>query len=180
MEEIKLHSERLNYRILQDSDIPELFDIIQKYPEIADLMTWNPPKDLDEAKQKLLQTRDESDLNFGIFEDKNLIGRMTVRNFQEAQQDARKDSAFISFWLSPESQGKGFGTEALKTICDFCFTEKNLRKIFAGFFEGNIGSERLLQKVGFHKIGLLKKHYLKNGVYYNSIRYECLREDLKQ
>ncbi len=179
MEKIELHSDRLTYRILNQSDIADLFTIIQQYPELADFMTWNPPKDLQEARQKLLQTRDPNDLNFGIFENKTLIGRITIRNFQEVQQDARKDSAFISFWLSPTAQGKGFGTEALRRICQFGFFEKRLRKIFAGFFEGNIGSEKLLQKVGFRKIGLLKKHYLKNGVYHNSIRYECLREDLK-
>ena len=181
MKDLKLSTERLNLKLLKESDIPEMFAITQKYPEMSEFMTWNSPKTLAEAQEKFLKTdcRDAEDLNFGVFlkENGKFIGRITVRNFHLFQQDAEKRSVFLSFWLTPEVQGKGLGTELLREICRFCFEDLNLHKIFAGVFTQNIPSQKLLAKIGFREIGLLRKHYLKNDEYYDSTRYELLAED---
>lgn len=181
MIDFKLGTERLDLRLLNESDIPEMFSITQKYPDMARYMTWNSPKTLDEAQEKFLKKdcRDAEDLNFGIFlkENSKFVGRVSVRNFHLFQQDAVKRSVFLSFWLTPEVQGKGLGTEFLKEVCRFCFEDIGLHKIFAGVFTANIPSQKLLAKIGFREIGLLRKHYLKNGEYYDSTRYELLAED---
>lgn len=168
---------RLTFRILQPEDVEMVFKVIQAYPEMAETMTWNVPQNLEEARTKLFTTREPEDRNWGLFLGEEFVGRLTVRNFRYQQQDARKDSAFLSFWISPKFQGQGFGTEALRAVCVHGFKNFALRKFFAGFFDGNIASQKLLEKVGFRKVGILRKHYLKNGEYYDSVRYELLEED---
>lgn len=172
-------TERLGLRILQESDCQELFRITSENPGLSEFMTWNVPENYEQVRTKFLELRKSDDQHFGIFlKDRHqFIGRVTVRNFHIMQQDAEKNSVFLSFWLSPEVQGKGFGTEVLEEICRYCFVDLQIRKVFAGTFSDNIASQKLLLKIGFREIGILKKHYLKNGIFYDSIRFELLNED---
>ncbi len=175
----EVDTERLYMRILEEKDCQYLYQITSNHPELAEYMTWNPPQDYEEVREKFLENRKSDDKHFGIFlkESDEFIGRVTVRNFHIMQQDAEKNSVFLSFWLSPAVQGKGYGTEMLQEVCRFCFVDLHIRKIFAGTFSENIPSQKLLAKVGFREIGILRKHYLKNGIFYDSIRYELLNED---
>ena len=175
----QLDTERLYLRTLAESDCGEIYRLTSTYPQIAEYMTWNVPENYDEVRQKFLLNRQSDDRHFGIYtrEGDNFIGRITVRNFHLMQQDAEKNSVFLSFWLSPEHQGNGYGTEVLTEVCRYCIVDLKIRKIFAGTFAENKASQRLLLKTGFREIGLLRKHYLKNGIFYDSIRYELLNED---
>lgn len=175
----QLDSERLYLKTLSESDCGEIFRLTTAYPEISNFMTWNPPENYDQVRQKFLENRKTDDRHFGIFVlgTDEFLGRITVRNFHLMQQDAEKNSAFLSFWLSPEHQGKGYGTEVLTEVCRYCIVDLKIRKIFAGTFSENEASQRLLKKTGFREIGVLRKHYLKNGIFYDSVRYELLNED---
>lgn len=174
----KRETDRTELRLLNSGDIPAIYEIVRAHPEIADYMTWRPFKDLAEAHKKCLQTRNPEDLLFGIFLSDELIGRVTLRNFHWIQQDSEKNSCFLSFWISPDYAGKGFGTEVVRRVCEFAFQELKLRKVFAGIFADNQASARLLEKVGFVKIGRLREHYRKDGQYIDSIRFELLESDL--
>jgi len=175
----QLDSDRLYLKTLSESDCGDIFRLTTTYPVISNYMTWNPPLNYDEVRQKFLENRKTDDRHFGIFikETDEFLGRITVRNFHLMQQDAEKNSVFLSFWLSPEHQGKGYGTEVLTEICRYCIVDLKIRKIFAGVFSENQASQRLLRKTGFREIGILKKHYLKNGIFYDSLRFEILNED---
>lgn len=47
-------------------------------------------------------------------------------------------------------------TEALGAIIGFGFSEIGLNRIQAVVMPGNVGSEKLLKKLGFHREGVLK------------------------
>lgn len=175
----QLDTERLYLKTLAESDCGDIYRITSTYPAIAEHMTWNVPENYDQVRQKFLENRKTDDRHFGIFirETDEFLGRITVRNFHLMQQDAEKNSVFLSFWLSPEFQGKGYGTEVLTEVCRYCIVDLKIRKIFAGTFAENKASQGLLLKTGFREIGTLRKHYLKNGIFYDSIRYELLNED---
>lgn len=49
--------------------------------------------------------------------------------------------------------GKGVGTYAVGALCRFCIQELGLKKLRASCYESNIGSRRLLEKVGFNQEG---------------------------
>jgi len=175
----QLDTQRLYLRTLSENDCGEVYRLTSTYPVIAEHMTWNPPENYDEVRRKFLENRKTDDRHFGIYirETDEFLGRITVRNFHLMQQDAEKNSVFLSFWLSPEHQGKGYGTEVLTEVCRYCIVDLKIRKIFAGTFADNAASQRLLIKTGFRVIGTLRKHYLKNGIFYDSIRFEILNED---
>jgi RimJ/RimL family protein N-acetyltransferase len=176
---LRIETDRTQLRLLTNNDIEGIYNIVRDYPEIAEFMTWRPYEDLAEAHQKALRSRDPEDLLFGVFIEDELIGKVTVRNFQWMQQDSEKRSCFLSFWLSPAYAGKGLGTEVVSAVCRFAFKNLRMRKVFAGIFANNVASGRLLEKVGFVEIGKLRQHYIKDGEYIDSVRYELLESDLR-
>ncbi|HMQ67660.1 MAG TPA: GNAT family N-acetyltransferase [Ignavibacteria bacterium] len=75
--------------------------------------------------------------------------------------------AEIGYWLGEEYWRKGYLTVALNKVIDLALNDLNLKRIYAGTFENNIASEKLLLKCGFEYEGTLRKNLKKGGVYFN-------------
>lgn len=176
MKEHSLKTQRLTLRSIKRKDSDELFRILSTYPDICQYMTSKPPQSVEEILDSIEKTIASDDIKLAVCLEGILIGVVTLRNFHWWQQESNKASAFLSFWISPEHGGKGYGTEMLREICRFGFEDLGLRKIFAGTFSQNIPSQKILGKIGFHCIGTLRDHYIKDDIHYDSIRYELLSE----
>ena len=63
----------------------------------------------------------------------------------------------LGYWLAPRVHGRGYATEAARAIlaeqlaCD-------PQPVRSGYFEGNLRSARVLQKLGFAEVGRFAKH----------------------
>ncbi len=68
----------------------------------------------------------------------------------------------LGYWLGEQYWHKGYMTQAISKMSDFAFNKLNLKRLYAGIFENNIASEKLLLKCGFEYEGLLRKS-LKKG-----------------
>ncbi|WP_290616645.1 MULTISPECIES: GNAT family N-acetyltransferase [unclassified Arsukibacterium] len=58
--------------------------------------------------------------------------------------------AEVGYLLLPQFYGRGFGTESLAALVNWAKTTQGITKFKAVVTEGNIGSERVLEKVGFN------------------------------
>ncbi len=64
-------------------------------------------------------------------------------------------------------RGKGFASEALETLLDYCFTVLSLHQLYCAIASGNEDSIRLFRAAGFTPVGE-KKEWLFNGRSYES------------
>jgi len=62
-------------------------------------------------------------------------------------------TAEVGYWLRRRFWDRGLGTEALRLVCRFGFGKMSLRRIEATVVSGNLGSRRVLEKVGFRLEG---------------------------
>lgn len=69
----------------------------------------------------------------------------------------------------PLMHGKGFGTDAITTLCQFGFNELNLHKIKATVFDFNEAALRCYEKCGFIREGLLKQEIYREGAYHDVV-----------
>ncbi len=67
------------------------------------------------------------------------------------------DCAEVGFLFAPQAQGKGYGRESLKALCDYAFNEGGIRRLVATVTSGNLASRRLLEKTGFILEGELRE-----------------------
>lgn len=94
--------------------------------------------------------------------------------------DQKNGSAQVHIKLGVENcRGKGYGTDALRTIVKYAFEQMRLHCIYANVLEYNTASQKLFEKCGFHKDGLLRGRIFKGGNYINMVTYSCLEEDMK-
>ena len=57
----------------------------------------------------------------------------------------------IGYGVIPSERGKGYATEAAMMLVDYLFLSKDIVRIQADTTEGNISSQRVLEKVGFKR-----------------------------
>ncbi|ELC3155048.1 GNAT family N-acetyltransferase [Vibrio harveyi] len=74
--------------------------------------------------------------------------------------------AEVGYLLLPEFYGKQFGTESLAGVIDWAFNQHNISEFSATVTEGNIGSERVLEKCGFKLTEIIPEAYEIGGKKY--------------
>jgi len=84
-------------------------------------------------------------------------------------------SAEVGYWLGEEHWGRGIVTEAVRAVTKYAFETFDIMHIFAGVFERNTGSRRVLEKAGFELEGRLRMHATKDGVTMNDLIYGIVR-----
>ncbi len=58
------------------------------------------------------------------------------------------------FWVAPKYGGQGFATEAAHAAIRYAFGHLGAKAISIGYFEGNEASKRIVEKLGFEKVGV--------------------------
>lgn len=77
--------------------------------------------------------------------------------------DIERFSAEIGYWLGRSYWGRGIATDALRTLTEHLFRERNLLRLYAMPFADNAGSVRVLEKAGYEREGLLRSNSVKHG-----------------
>jgi len=103
----------------------------------------------------------------------NIIGTIYSYNFQKAD-----GYAFITLFISPENQMRGYGPEALALFINYLFKSYSLYKIYLEVYSYNYLSISSLVKGGFHLEGCFKNHRFFKGERYDLIRFSLYLEDL--
>lgn len=74
-------------------------------------------------------------------------------------------------------QGRGYGTDAIQTIVKYAFLELRLNCIYAYILPYNVPSQKVFQKCGFQKDGILRSRVFKNGLYHDLFSYSIVKKD---
>jgi RimJ/RimL family protein N-acetyltransferase len=82
---------------------------------------------------------------FAIEADTGFVGIMSI------------DDGILGYWLSPDAQGKGYATEAARCLASAHFAAGG-DMLTSGYFEGNVRSANVLEKLGFVEVGRDVRH----------------------
>jgi len=72
---------------------------------------------------------------------------------------------------------KGYGTDALRAICDFGFGQLRLERIELDVYITNLRAQRSYEKAGFVSEGVLRHAQFADGAFQDLRRMSLLRED---
>ncbi|WP_427134247.1 GNAT family N-acetyltransferase [Pseudarthrobacter sp. S9] len=80
-----------------------------------------------------------------------VIGDARIWNTAEPPSPGRipADCASMGYILHPDHHGMGLGREAAGALVDWLFTERGTHTVFAGVYEPNLASRKLLEALGF-------------------------------
>jgi ribosomal-protein-alanine N-acetyltransferase len=108
---------------------------------------------------------------FAIASPEEAIGGISY----QIQPDVYRRSAEIGYWLGEPFWGRGIATCAVRALTDHIFSHHDIVRIYAGVFEGNPSSMRVLEKAGYTCEGRCKKAVVKNGIMLDQFLYAITR-----
>jgi len=100
------------------------------------------------------------------------VGSVSLKNISYSMSYGE-----IGYGVAESHQGKGIATAAVRLLVNKIFTESKLRRLIAYVHEENHASRRVLEKLGFQEEGLLRDHYVINGIPANEALYGLLKRE---
>jgi RimJ/RimL family protein N-acetyltransferase len=61
------------------------------------------------------------------------------------------------YWVAPKYAGQGMATEAANAAIRYAFGHLGAKAISIGYFDGNEASRRIVEKLGFQKLGVARQ-----------------------
>jgi RimJ/RimL family protein N-acetyltransferase len=92
--------------------------------------------------------------------------------------EARSRAASAGIWLAEAHWGRGYGTDAMRTLCRFGFRQMNLQRIGLMVYENNPRAKRAYEKVGFVEEGRQHRAHFVEGRYWDVFEMGLLAEEL--
>ena len=89
--------------------------------------------------------------------------------------DVERFSTEVGYWIGEPFWNQGIVTDALKEAINYYFEHTDKVRVFAVVFEHNSPSMRVLEKVGFTKVGIMQKAIFKNDNFTNAHYYELIK-----
>lgn len=121
------------------------------------------------------QPRTKFQLAITLKETGQLIGNCGLR-----LKSADAIEADIGYELSPVHWGQGYATEAAQTVVNLGFTEFGLHRISSWCLADNVGSARVLEKVGMTWEGRLRENEVFKGRYWDTLLYAILEDEWRE
>lgn len=121
------------------------------------------------ARQLLMEW--ETDPHWAIVLDGRVIGAISLAIEGSHQR------AGLGYGLAREHWGKGLTTEAARSVVTYAFESCGVGRVFASTDARNLASQRVLDKAGFEREGVLRGHRFARGEYADEVRFGLLRED---
>lgn len=170
---------RLTIRDFSESDLQIVHDLVQE-PEVYKYQHWGPNTKEDTTNfikmcvgQQSEVPRRSFEMAITMTETKELLGAIGIRVRSYNKSD-------IGYWVRKDMWGEGIATEATHGLLKFGFNNLGLNKISATASPENLGSVRVLEKVGMKKEGYLKDDMLVRGEYRDSLLMAILEKEFRQ
>ena len=148
---VRLETERLYLRPVNQNDLTDIHEVISD-PEVAATAGFSRSESLDQSAQRMLEYMDDNEtLALVLKENHKMIGTISVqkREWPMYPIDRRLQGRELGFDLNRAYWGRGLMPEAVKAVCDYCFSTLGYDFVSAGYFLGNTQSCRVIEKCGF-------------------------------
>ncbi|MBL4904443.1 MAG: GNAT family N-acetyltransferase [Flavobacteriaceae bacterium] len=171
-----LKGKNIQLRALEPEDLQFLFDTENDgaFWEISHTQTpfskfllkqylENAQLDIYEAKQLRLIIQEKTN--------NQAIGMIDLFDFNPQHKRAG-----IGILIHQKHQQKGFASEALTLLIEFCFKNLNLHQLYANITVDNLNSIELFKKHHFNKIGVKKEWIYTEGIFKDELLLQLINE----
>lgn len=166
---MEIRTERLILHSFEDADINALCEILTN-ETIGETYLLPDFKNDDAvfalAKRLQILSMREDRYVWGIYYHESLIGMLN-------DTDIQGENIEIGYALHPNYYNQGFATEAVKAVIIYLF-EQGFSTVYAGAFENNPASIRVMEKAG------MKKMNSKASIDYRGKKHYCVYYSIKK
>jgi len=160
-------------RLLTADDAVELTALLIE--NRAFLAPFEPPRDerfyTVEGQLERLEREDKQ--GFAILDAGRIAGVVALSNVVRGPLQ----SANLGYWVAEQANGKGLATKAVAELIPIAFGELGLHRLEAGTLVDNVGSQRVLEKNGFERIGIAHGYLHIGGAWRDHVLFQRLASD---
>src|SRR5690349_15452359 len=143
---------------------------MQRQPSV---MRWWGAPDLGDLRAKARDRTDEA--AFAIEHAGELVG--LIQYWEEGEPDFRH--AGIDLFVGDEHQGRGLGTDAVRTLARYLVHERGHHRLTIDPAADNVAAIRCYEKVGFRSAGVMREYWRDtDGVWRDGLLLDLLAAEL--
>jgi len=167
-----LEGKNVNLRIVEKDDLPLLIDWNSNSEYYGFEFMWLSQQSKTEWEKRYDNLTADTKWFFIEKKDGAKIGEIGHFMFGKLLE--------IYYYLLTSERGKGYGTEAIMIMVDYLFLSRELMRVQAMPDVSNIASQRVLEKAGFTKEGIIRKSGFNRGKWCDDCLCSILREEWKE
>ena len=174
---------RFELRPFQKRDVESLYEAVTaSIPELARWLPWASSAygRLDSTRftrESIRAFREQRAFDFAIrsVEDsRRHIGNVSIwfvsRGFRSGE---------IGYWVRTDETSSGIATEVAARMVQVGFEELHMHRIILRIAVGNLASERVAEKLGFTREGILREELEVHGVWLDHTAFSLLEHEYK-
>lgn len=144
-----LETDRLILRRWEERDAESLFEYAQD-PDVGPIAGWPPHKNVEESLDVIKNVFTGAEC-YAICEKSSnkAIGAIELKLSGCTDMTERDDECELGYWLGKPFWGRGYVPEAAREILRHGFEDIGMTTIWCGYYDGNVKSKRVQEKVGF-------------------------------
>jgi [ribosomal protein S5]-alanine N-acetyltransferase len=168
-------------RLLTPDDAPRLAELLRRSREhLAPWDPWRPsswftPDGQAVAVREALEGhRDGVTVPLAVLDPAGeVVGRLTLQHIVRGAAQ----SCSVGYWLDRDATGQGLMTRALTEALDAAYGPLGLHRVQADLLPSNGASRRVLERVGFYRIGRAPRMLRISGRWQDCDIYQRLADD---
>jgi RimJ/RimL family protein N-acetyltransferase len=170
---VELRDGELELRPWREEDAPAVYEACQD-PEIQH---WTPviprPYTMEHALAFVRGEATPGQRQFAVVHDGRAVGSIGL-SVNETSRNGH-----IGYWCAPSARGGGVTTRALRLLCRHGFDDLRLERLELITDPDNHASQRVAEKVGFRREGVLRSHLVHpDGRRRDSVMFSLLPGEL--
>jgi len=167
--------ENISLSLLEDRQANALFELVDANREhLREFLGWldlnNSSEDsLDFIKSEVDKRIRSEALTLTIHVNHELKGLLALNTI-----DHLNHNASIGYWISKDAQGQGIMTKSVKKLIELSFEKLRLHRLEVRCAVHNNKSQKISERLGFQKEGVLKEAISHYGHYFDAYIYALL------
>jgi ribosomal-protein-serine acetyltransferase len=168
-------------RPYREEDASALFEAVREsLPEVSRWLPWcHENYSIEESREfissRAMVSQGVEWYSFAIFERDGgrFLGGVGLNFFNRVHQMAN-----LGYWVRTSAAGRGVATGATRRVARFGFEQLGLQRIEIVAAVGNLSSQRVAEKAGAVREGVLRKRLLIHGEPHDAVMFSLTVEDL--
>ncbi|MGN0425222.1 MAG: GNAT family N-acetyltransferase [Acetatifactor sp.] len=144
-----IETDRLILRRWTAEDAESLFEYA-KDPDVGPIAGWPSHKSIEDSRAVIANVFNGAECYAICEKGRNIaIGAVELKLNGHTDMTDRDDECELGYWLGKPFWGRGYMPEAAGTLLKRGFTELGMSTIWCGYYDGNVKSRRVQEKLGF-------------------------------
>jgi len=142
-------TDRLILRPWQESDAEDLYEFA-KDPQVGPIAGWPVHTSVEHSREIIAGVLSKPETYAVVLKSEGrAVGSIGLMIGEASNLRLPMDEGEIGYWIGVPFWGQGLIPEAVNELIRYGFEKLGLKKIWCGYFDGNIKSKRVQEKCGF-------------------------------